>query len=114
MNKRGAVLATVLVAVVVMYMMAVAALRSSLGAKIFQAKADRKGRAALALEAARAQAFSCLHQAAFPSAHCGEPLPACLPSSIGTPAATLVFAASGNYAADGYCKLAIAVTLPGD
>jgi type II secretory pathway pseudopilin PulG len=113
MNNRGSVLAHVLVVVVVLYMIAVASLRSSLGAKMLQAKARNKAQAAAYLEGARAQAFSCLHSAGYPAASCGEALPACLPSSMGTPPASLSYRSSGDFAADHFCKLAIDVTLPG-
>ena len=112
MNKRGSVLAQVLVVVVVLYTIAVASLRSSMSAKMLQAKAHNKTQAAGIQEAARAQAMVCLHQSGFPVASCAEALPACLPATLGTPPATIVFRASGDYAADHYCKLAIDVTLP--
>jgi type II secretory pathway pseudopilin PulG len=114
MNKRGSVLAHVLIVVVILYTIAVYSLRSSMSAKMLQAKARNKSQAAGALDAARAQADACLHESGFPVASCSEALPACLPASIGDPAVTIAFRVSGNYAADHYCKLAIDVTLPGE
>jgi len=112
-NRRGSVLVYVLVAVVILYAIAAATLRSSLQAKMLQAKERDKARAVGALEAARAQAVACLRQAGYPLASCAEPLPSCLPSRIGIPAASVAFRSSGDYAADHFCKLGIDVILPG-
>jgi Tfp pilus assembly protein PilX len=114
MNKRGSVLAHVLICVVILYIIAVYSLRSSLSAKMVQARSRSKAQASSLAEGARAQALSCLRENGFPAASCDEPLPSCLPATIGTPPAAVAFRASGDYAANRFCKLAIDVTLPGE